>query len=215
MSYYEFQPDLCFVARCYWQSGSHQFQPQDLDKDTDWLKPLWTKFNDTTTWDVNDGWLFAGRHRLRSVAERVVGDKLEVDHFWFGVYRTGNAYDYEIHTAYVGENEDKWPHLERRLDVSRNGYLGFYHTGVPAGEDPLVNQTMIWRLEGFDPAIVAVGDLISNVGLVSLHGKRVSRLFEDNRSYLSTDGGEAAEEGRIILQITHLPAPPHPRPRRD
>ncbi|CAG8868789.1 hypothetical protein PS627_03172 [Pseudomonas fluorescens] len=212
MSYYEFQSDLCFVARCYWQSSDHHLQPKDLDKDTDWLKPLWTKLNDTTTWDTKDGWLFAGRHRLRSLAERLVGEKLEINHFWFGVYQTGDAYDYEIRTAYIGDNANAWPNLERRLDVSRNGYLGFYHTGVPSGEDPLEDPTMIWRLEGFDPSAAAVGDLISNIELISLHGGHVRRLFEDNRYYLNTQDGE---EGRIILQITHLPVPPHPSPRRN
>lgn len=212
MRYYEFQPDLCFIARCYWQSSDHHVQSQDLDEDTGWLKPLWTKFNDTTTWDTKDGWLFAGRHRLRSLAERLIGGKLEINHFWFGVYQTGEAYDYEVRTAYVGDNAAQWPDLERRLDVSRNGYLGFYHTGVPAGEDPLASGTMIWRLEGFDPAAAAVGDLISNVELISLHGGRVRRLFEDNRYYLNTQQGE---EGRIILQIFHRPVPPLPNPRRD
>lgn len=213
MDHYVFQPELCFIARCYWQSDDHRLQAQDLDKDTDWLKPLWVKFNDTTTWDTRDGWLFAGRHRLRSIAERVVGDKLEVDHFWFGVYRTGADYDYEIRTAYAGGNVDRWPSLERRLDVSRNGYLGFYHTGVPAGDDPLANNTQTWRLERFDPAAVAPGSLVSDVELVSLHGRRVRRIFEDNRYYLGTHDSDEAEEGRIILQITDLPVPPHPNPR--
>ncbi|WP_434771183.1 hypothetical protein [Pseudomonas entomophila] len=139
-----FEPLLCFNARCYWQFGTEPISARQLpDVLGKWVKPLWVEFND---WNGDDGWLMSGRDYDRKEIQSFLYDQLPVfgprqrlycEYFWFGVYRVGERYAYEIRPAYAGINVYRWPELQYVLDVSHGGYLGMYPTDMPAGSSPL------------------------------------------------------------------------------
>nr|WP_314489978.1 hypothetical protein [uncultured Pseudomonas sp.] len=144
MSEYVFQPLLSFNARCFWQFGEEPVSPKMLLKSRgDLVKPIWVEFND---WNGDDGWLMTGRNYQPEEIQSFLHDNLPFfgprqriycEYFWFGVYRIGELYAYEIRPAYAGINVRRWPELEYVLDVSRGGYLGMYPTDTPAGSSPL------------------------------------------------------------------------------
>ncbi len=144
MSEYIFQPLLSFNAKCYWQFGEEPLSDRELLKSRgELVKPLWVEFND---WNGDDGWLMSGRDYSPEEIQSFLRDALPLtgprqriycEYFWFGVYRIGDLYAYEIRPAYAGINVGRWPELEYVLDVSRNGYLGMYPTDTPAGHSPL------------------------------------------------------------------------------
>lgn len=139
MSGLRFVPELCFTARCRWQLADYVSVPAVWDEVDELSRPLWTEFDD---WNGDDGWLLAscdyGEKLIQStLLDEWLGDdfrqSLGVDTFWFGTYRHALGYVYEIRPAYTGRNSDKFPKLNYWLDVSRNGYLGFYQTDVKSG----------------------------------------------------------------------------------
>lgn len=144
MSEYVFQPLLSFNARCFWQFGEEPISPRQLlESRGELVKPIWVEFND---WNGDDGWLMSGRDYHPKEIQSFLHDNLPFleprqriycEYFWFGVYRIGELYAYEIRPAYAGINVYRWPELEYVLDVSRGGYLGMYPTDTPAGHSPL------------------------------------------------------------------------------
>lgn len=144
MSEYVFQPLLSFNARCYWQLDEQPVSPRRLlELRGDRVMPIWVEFND---WNGDDGWLMSGRDYQPEEIQSFLRDHLPFagprqriycEYFWFGVYRIGELYVYEIRPAYAGINVQRWPELEYVLDVSRGGYLGMYPTDTPAGSSPL------------------------------------------------------------------------------
>lgn len=144
MSEYVFEPHLSFNAKCYWQFDEGALSERELLRSRgERVKPLWVEFND---WNGDDGWLMSGRDYRPEEIQSFLHDQLPLlgprqriycEFFWFGTYRIGEFYAYEIRPAYAGVNVNRWPDLNYVLDVSRNGYLGMYPTDTPAGRSPL------------------------------------------------------------------------------
>ncbi|MHC6224989.1 hypothetical protein ACYU03_09520 [Pseudomonas sp. X10] len=141
MSEFVFQPLLSFNAKCYWQFTDANIGGREWKYSGDLVKPLWVEFND---WNGDDGWIMSGRDyhpdEVQSHIYRLFPGqrpRIYCEHFWFGVFRFGDAYAYEIRPAYVGENSDRWPELEYQMGMSNGGYLGMYATNLPAGTSPL------------------------------------------------------------------------------
>lgn len=139
MSSFEFQPLLSFNARCQWQLHERPITAGQWEEDSDMFRPFWVEFDD---WNGDDGWLITswdyGEEMIQSfLLEGMFGKdarkRYVSDCFWFGVYRHADGYVYEIRPAYEGRNAHAWPELDYWLDTSRNGYLGFYSAGSPAG----------------------------------------------------------------------------------
>ncbi|MDF0730956.1 hypothetical protein P0Y43_09490 [Pseudomonas entomophila] len=139
MTTLEFQPEMSFIARCHWQLHDRPVAPGQWDQTSDLFRPFWVEFND---WNGDDGWLITSKDYgdeaiLSFLADEVVGKGVRrryvTDSFWFGVYRHADGYVYEIRPAYDARNVHAWPNLDYWLDVSRNGYLGFYTALSPAG----------------------------------------------------------------------------------
>ncbi|WP_256825320.1 hypothetical protein [Pseudomonas juntendi] len=197
MSHYQFQPQKSFIARLYWQPRlSTQGQVQGV--------PIGDTGNGDSPF-TSGGWLHADEdHYTDTVAPAYVISRRKFRTlFWFGCYETDGEYDFEIRA--VGD-EDSHPHWRRRghrLDVSRNGYLALYSAAQAVGHDALAAGTMLWRLDGLAPEQLAEGDAVSDVSLVSLHGKTVRRLVEDGFPYLSEVQGEA---GYLHLQVLSIGA---------
>lgn len=143
MSEFVFQPLMSFNARCYWQFSGAFIDPAKWHHAGDRFKPVWVEFND---WNGDDGWLMSGRdYSPREVQSFIVDhvapgtrQRVHCEQFWFGVFRFGDDYVYEIRPAYAGANLDRHPQLEYQLALSRGGYLGMYPTELPAGTSPLV-----------------------------------------------------------------------------
>ncbi|WP_060507941.1 hypothetical protein [Pseudomonas sp. NBRC 111124] len=189
MSSYEFQPAKSFVAKLYWQ-------PDDAPGNV-------SAVGDTGNGDspfTSGGWLHADEDNYTNhwAAEHVIARRKFRTLFWFGGYETDGEWDFEIRAAQDEQNHPHWQRRNHRLDVSRNGYLALYSASEPAGHDPLAAASMLWRLEGLDMAKVKVGAFIANLRLVSLHGKIVKRLVEDDFPYLSEEQGQ---HGCLALKI--------------
>ncbi|WP_296268605.1 hypothetical protein [Pseudomonas sp. UBA6562] len=158
MSEYVFQPLLSFNARCFWQFSEESISPgQLLASRGELVKPIWVEFND---WNGDDGWLMSGRDYRPEEIQSFLHDNLPLfgprqriycEYFWFGTYRIGELYAYEIRPAYAGINVHRWPQLEYVLDISRGGYLGMYPTDTPAGKSPLQVPPRV-ELGMLDPA---------------------------------------------------------------
>ncbi|WP_462402311.1 hypothetical protein [Pseudomonas sp. Marseille-QA0332] len=150
MSEYVFEPQLSFVARCYWQFAEGALSQADLlGARGDLAKPIWVEFND---WNGDDGWLMSGRDYSPQELQSFLHDHLPLfgprqriycEYLWFGVYRIGDLHAYEVRPAYAGANTARWPELEYVLDVSRGGYLGMYPTDNPAGSSPLARPASL------------------------------------------------------------------------
>lgn len=132
MTSLKFEPLLSFTARCHWQIDDAPIQPAHWDEKSDLIRPFWVEFDD---WNGNDGWLITstdyGEQMIQSfLIDQILGSKARqhyfCDSFWFGTYRHASGYFFEVRPAYEGRNAAAWPSLEYWLNVSRNGYLGFY-----------------------------------------------------------------------------------------
>jgi len=139
MSSLIFIPELCFTASCRWQLADYADRPAVWAEGDPLSRPIWTEFDD---WNGEDGWLMANRNYHETEFQSFLVDNLpgfdprkslSVDTFWFGAYRHAYGYAYEIRPAYEGRHSHRWPELNYWLDISRNGYLGFYSTDVAAG----------------------------------------------------------------------------------
>jgi hypothetical protein len=176
--------------------------------------------------------LWAGEGRQRAFC----------DSFWFGVYRVATGFVYEIRPAYEGNNVNRWPSLEYWLDVSRNGYLGFYPAGSDAGvlkddpaslalRDPFGTSVVL----SVDPPIDLDAVLYKltaarRTPLWHIPGLNPQRLQEGqlflNMKLYSPDGRQVrrsvervaylnnrrGERGQFSLQVLNPCVPPHPRP---
>ncbi|MBK5006269.1 hypothetical protein IAE33_003272 [Pseudomonas sp. S60] len=201
MSYYQFQPYLCFNARCWWHPA-HVAAAAQVDPDTSkTFVPVWATVN---SGDRDDGWVRCGRLPAYPEADGVLCER-----FWFGVYRIGEQYVYDIRPAYSGRTLGLWPQLERVLDSNIDGYLGLY--GVPADPYPWDQPTApLWQLDGLDPERLAPGLRRFNLTLCNPSGKTVRRIEDFTRAYLNDWKGV---RGLVTLEITEVPVPPHPRPQ--
>ena len=155
----KFEPLISFTARCQWQLDEAPMHPGQWDEDSDLLRPFWVEFDD---WNGNDGWLITSADYSEEMIQSFLIDQLLgpqarqrrfCDSFWFGVYRHATGFFYEVRPAYEGDNVDSWPLLDYWLNVSRNGYLGFYTARSPAGK--CVTEQA--RLEVRDPFGVRAG----------------------------------------------------------
>lgn len=197
MSHYQFQPEKSFIAKLYWQPGFSTQEPVQG-----------SRIGDTGNGDspfTSGGWLHAGVDKYTDLraAPYVIARRKFRTLFWFGCYETDGEYDFEIRAV---RDEDSHPHWQRcghRLDVSRNGYLALYSAGEAVGHDALAAGTMLWRLDGLDVSLLAEGVGVSNLRLISLHGKTVKRLIEDDFPYLSEQQGE---DGYLHLQVLSIGA---------
>lgn len=201
MSYYKFQPYLCFNARCWWHPAQVGEAAQ-VDPDTSKaFIPVWSTVD---SGDRDDGWVRCGR--LPAYPE---GDGVLCERFWFGVYRIGEQYVYGIRPAYSGRTLDLWPRLDRVLDSNVDGYLGLY--AVP--QDPYRWEqptAPLWQLDGLDPERLTPGVRRFNLTLCNPSGKSVRRTEDFTRAYLNDWKGV---RGLVTLEITEVPVPPHPRPQ--
>ncbi|MBJ9974238.1 hypothetical protein IAE35_00580 [Pseudomonas sp. S75] len=139
MSTLQFQPEMSFIASCHWQLHDTPVTLEQWDETSDMYRSFWVEFND---WNGDDGWLLTsndyddrglGSYLIDGATGSQVRKRYVTRNFWFGVYRHADGYVYEIRPAYDGRNAHAWPNLDYWLDVSRNGYLGFYRALSAAG----------------------------------------------------------------------------------
>jgi len=242
-----FEPLLSFTATCRWQLLDAPLRAAQFD-DNEITRPFWAEFDD---WNGDDGWLMTSLDYGEEMLQSFLLDSLWpgegrqrafCDNFWFGVYRLASGFVYEIRPAYEGNNVHRWPSLEYWLDVSRNGYLGFY----PAGSDAGVLKDDPSRLELRDPfgtsVVLPVDSPIDldtvlykltagrQTPLWHIPGLNPQRLQEGqlflNMKLYSADGlqvrrkveqvaylnNRRGERGQFSLQVSNPCVPPHPRP---
>lgn len=242
-----FERLLCFTATCRWQLLDAPLRAAQFDDD-EITRPFWVEFDD---WNGDDGWLMTsldyGEEMLQSflIDSLWAGERRQrafCDRFWFGVYRLATGFVYEIRPAYEGNTANRWPSLEYWLDVSRNGYLGFYparsHRGVlkddparlsfrdPHGtsvelpvDSPVELDTVLYKL--------TAGRRTPLWHIPGLDPERLQegQLFLNLKLY-SADGRQVrrkvervaylnnrrGERGQFSLQVSNPCMPPHPRP---
>ncbi|UTL82806.1 hypothetical protein [Pseudomonas putida] len=242
-----FEPLLSFTATCRWQLLDTPLPAARFDDD-EITRPFWVEFDD---WNGDDGWLMTSLDYGEEMLQSFLIDSLWgredrqrafCDSFWFGVYRLATGFVYEIRPAYEGNNLDRWPSLEYWLDVSRNGYLGFYPARSDAGvckDDP---ASLVLR-DPFGTSVVLPADppIDLETALYKLTaGRRTplwyipgldpQRLQEGqlllNMKLYSADGRQVrrrvervaylnnrrGERGQFSLQVSNPCVPPHPRP---
>ncbi|HEN8713797.1 hypothetical protein [Pseudomonas sp. GD03746] len=242
-----FEPLLSFTATCRWQLLDTPLPAARFDDD-EITRPFWVEFDD---WNGDDGWLMTSLDYGEEMLQSFLIDSLWgredrqrafCDSFWFGVYRLATGFVYEIRPAYEGNNLDRWPSLEYWLDVSRNGYLGFYPARSDAGvckDDP---ASLVLR-DPFGTSVVLPADppIDLETALYKLTaGRRTplwyipgldpQRLQEGqlllNMKLYSADGRQVRRRvervaylnnrqgarGQFSLQVSNPCVPPHPRP---
>jgi len=200
LSYYQFQPMLCFNARCWWQHKDKRLDCRHWPPAASEAMPVWVTFD---SGDRDDGWVRCEPEPPRQ------SDKILCNTFWFGVYALGEQYAYDIRPAYSGATLELWPRLERVLDTNIDGYLGMYD--VPTEPYRWYEPTApLWQLEGLDPASLAPGARRCNLQWYSPKGKAVRRISDLTRSYLDDWKGV---RGMVSLEVHEVPVPPHPRPK--
>ncbi|NBA95915.1 hypothetical protein [Pseudomonas sp. R5(2019)] len=194
---YVFKPEKSFIARLYWQEPGF-IALEDWEASKSRVHRIGVGFDGEAPWG-NEGWLFAGRDTYSQPSESHILRKIVFKaQFWFGCYETAGEYDYEIRSAHVDNRDRRWRYFNRRLDVSRNGYLGLYEAPGEVGLPPQDTGMQVWRLENFNPAQCVDGAVFPNVDLISLHGLTVKRLYESDYPYLNQQDGEP---GKLALKI--------------
>jgi len=242
-----FERLLSFTATCRWQLLDAPLRAAQFDDD-EITRPFWAEFDD---WNGDDGWLMTSLDYGEEMLQSFLLDQLWpgegrqrafCDNFWFGVYRFATGFVYEIRPAYEGKNVDRWPSLEYWLDVSRNGYLGFYSAGSDAGvlkDDP----PRLALRDPFGTSVVLPVDSPIDLDTVlykltagrqtplwHIPGLNPQRLQEGqlflNMKLYSADGlrvrrkvervaylnNRRGERGQFSLQVSNPCVPPHPRP---
>jgi hypothetical protein len=242
-----FERLLSFTATCRWQLLEAPLRAAQFHDD-EITRMFWVEFDD---WNGDDGWLMTSLDYGGKMLQSFLIDSLWAgkrrqrafcDSFWFGVYRLATGFVYEIRPAYEGNNVDRWPSLEYWLDVSRNGYLGFYPTASGAGllkdeppslalRDPFGTSV---ELPVGPPTDMEAVLYKLNAGrrtpLWHIPGLDPQRLQEGqlflNMKLYSADGRQVrrkvervaylnnrrGERGQFSLQVTNPCVPPHPRP---
>jgi len=179
---YNFKPDLCFNARCWWQLGGVRVEGE-WGAAVDHLAPLWVRFE---SGDGEDGWIRAEPEGALepSSSLRVKWPGILCDVLWFGVYQIYGQFTYEIRPAYFGETAYFWPRLEYAM-TKDFGYLGMSGSPQPAG----THNAPQWAVDGLDPQQLKVGERLSNLELIDPSGRAVRRYRQFGRPYLATHQG--------------------------
>ena len=186
-----FHLDKSFIATLYWHETAST------------LRRIGIGHDGTTPLTHNDGWLFAGKPNT----DWKLPSTVKVN-FWFGCYRAGDRYVYELRGLLADKPFFRSKVHNRRLDVSRNGYLGLYGVPFDTGVAPSrFDGIPVWTLSGFGPGAAQVGQRISNITLLSPSGKTVKRLVEQEFPYLNDQQGTAAQVALDIVSVRALP--PH------
>ncbi|HYQ49361.1 MAG: hypothetical protein ACN6O4_08190 [Pseudomonas sp.] len=242
-----FERLLSFTATCRWQLLDAPLRAAQFDDD-EITRPFWVEFDD---WNGDDGWLMTSLDYGEEMLQSFLIDSLWpgegrqrafCDSFWFGVYRLGSGFVYEIRPAYEGNNVHRWPSLEYWLDVSRNGYLGFYPALSNAGVFVDAPGSVALRDPFGRSAVLPVDSPIDldtvlytltagrRTPLWHIPGLNPQRLQEGqlflNMKLYSPDGRQVrrsvervaylnnrrGERGQFSLQVSNPCVPPHPRP---
>lgn len=190
------RPDLNFTAALYWQEPPGTAHRIGVGVDG------------TTILGHNDGWLFAGKddytaHNSRGAIEALL---IKTD-YWFRCFKRGDNYEYEVRCLSF---DDKGRFHKRRLDLSRNRYLGLYPIPVDVGLGSSDvgaihgNDGPLWQLQGIDPIKLTPGTRLKDIALISPTGQSVRRLYEDGYPYLNDSKGE---RGLLTVEIIALNVP--------
>ncbi|MDD1961671.1 MAG: hypothetical protein WCC62_24250 [Pseudomonas capeferrum] len=163
------------------------------------LEPLWAELNAASK---GKEWVYAEHKPMYPEGDYGVLS----DVFWFGVYKVGNQFAYEIRPAYEGGNTDAWPNLEYIMQTNWDRWMVLAPTSIAAGTP----SSDLWVIEGFTPANLARGVWYPNLALLSPAGRRLKRFKQFGRQYLGDWHGYG---GKIALLITRFPVPPHRSPK--
>lgn len=190
------RPDLSFTATLYWQ------EPPDT------VHRISVGVDGTTILGHNDGWLFAGKDNYTATNNRgAVSAFLIKTDYWFGCHQREDNYHYEVRCLSF---DSLGRFHKRRLDLSRNRYLGLYpipvdvglgHTDIGAIHG---NDGPLWQLQGIDPTRLTPGMHLKDIALISPSGQGVRRLYEDDYPYLNDSKGE---RGLFTVEIVALNVP--------
>lgn len=193
-----FRPDLSFAATLYWQ------EPPDA------LHRIAIGMDASTLLGHNDGWLFAGKDDYTAINTRgAIEAYLIKTDYWFGCHQSEESYHYEVRCL----SFDKGGRFhKRRLDLSRNRYLGLYPIPVDVGlghSDVGAihgNDGPLWQFKGIDPTSIAAGMRLEDIALISPKGLRVRRLYKDGYPYLNDTWGERGLFTVDIIEV-NVPSP--------
>lgn len=197
MSTFKFHPHLSFNARVCWQDGHQHLDAAGVIEGA--LKQLWAEVNASTK---SRAWVHA--EPMPKYPEDDLGVLCGV--FWFGAYKIGQQFAYEVRLAYSGANSDAWPHLEFVLETNWDRWMVMTPTDLPAG----VRASSLWAIEGFSPENIAEGVWYPNLTFLSPAGRKLKRFKQFGRHYLGDWHGYG---GKISLEIIDFPVPPHPSPQ--
>lgn len=185
-----FHSDLCFTAALYWQESPDQVYRVGVGLDG------------STPLGHNDGWLHAGKDDYTAYNNRgaIQAMLVETD-YWFGCFQQDDIYSYEVKCL---SKDYKGRFHKRRLDLSRNRYLGLYPVPVDVGLGPSDvgawhgNDGPLWQLQGIDPTRIEAGMRLSDIAMISPADRAVRRLYEEGYPYLNDNNGE---RGLFTVQI--------------
>ncbi|AIR91389.1 hypothetical protein [Pseudomonas cremoricolorata] len=198
MASYQFNPAKSFTAKLYWQEVPMPSEQWDFSR----LHRIGGTLNGDAPWS-SEGWLHAGPddYTDHKAAGYVISRRKFATQFWFGCYETDGEYDFEIRAAGVDDDHPHWSYANRRLDISRNGYLGLYKAAEPVGHPAAQNATMLWRFDSLPVDQLVANSLYAQLQLYSLHGLRINRHYEDGFAYLNEQQGES---GWVALKLIRM-----------
>lgn len=196
-----FKPDKSFIANLYWQEGG-SIDASEWQASQHRVHRIGVGVDGNAPWG-NEGWLFAGPDNYSTGNPNVPAylKRVYKNRFWFGCYETAGEYQYEIRAA----SDERWGrgrgYFNRRLDASRNGYLGLYSTSTPVGASPQAASIRLWQLRELQAQTLTEGGVYTNIECGGLRKPALRRLYEEGYPYLNEQQGEP---GRLALNVIKM-----------
>jgi hypothetical protein len=201
-----YNPQLSFLARCWWQL-QERIEPEHWLDATPHLAPLWVEFDSDGRWD----------RYLRAEPEGQKEKHLSPEDyrrrghtycelFWFGAYSQGLPHPRTKFRYEIRPYDRVWMPWNWVLDFNDHawsGYLGFKRPEQPAGSDRGSLGTQLWTLEGLDARNLRKGAVHCNLELVTSTGRLVRRYKTDGVGAMNMLSGQRSLVTLEILSAPH------------